>query len=150
VLRVITIKAAGDTVARVVEYYEALARPPAGKAGRGPVDYYLDEHEPPGVWWGRGAETVGLAGEVEADQLGRMLRARHPLSGGRVGRGFGDRSARAFDATFSAPKSVSVTWALTEDPWVRAEAAAAHDAAVTAALGWIEKHGAVSRRGRGD
>jgi conjugative relaxase-like TrwC/TraI family protein len=150
VLRVTTIKAAADAVGRVVEYYEALARQPAaqGAPGRGPVDYYLDENEPPGVWWGHGAETVGLAGEVEADQLGRMLRARHPLSGERAGRGFGDRSARAFDATFSAPKSISVMWALAEDPRVRAEVAAAHDAAVTAALGWIEAHGAVSRRGR--
>ncbi|MEZ5350902.1 MAG: MobF family relaxase [Microthrixaceae bacterium] len=57
------------------------------------------------------------------------------------------RSRRGFDATFSAPKSVSVMWALTPDPWVRAEVLAAHDSAVDAALGWFEHHGAVTRRG---
>ncbi|HZU72453.1 MAG TPA: MobF family relaxase [Acidimicrobiales bacterium] len=149
-LRVTTIKAGGDSIARVVEYYESLARQPAkaGSAGRGPIDYYVDENEPPGLWWGRGAEAVGLGGEVEAEQLGRMLVAHHPFTAERVGRGFGERSARAFDATFSAPKSVSVLWALAEDPWTRAEVAAAHDDAVTSALSWIERHGALTRRGR--
>jgi len=66
----------------------------------------------------------------------------------RLGRRFGDKSARGFDATFSAPKSVSVLWALSPDPWVRAEVLAAHDAAVDAAMGWFQRHGAVTRRGR--
>ena len=64
-----------------------------------------------------------------------------------MGRRFGDTSARGFDATFSAPKSVSVLWALSPDAFVRAEVLAAHDAAVDAALGWFERHGAVTRRG---
>ena len=42
---------------------------------------------------------------------------------------------------------MSVLWALSPDPWVRAEVLAAHDAAVDAALGWFETHGAVTRRG---
>lgn len=91
---------------------------------------------------------MDLAGDVDAEQLRRMLDARHPGTGRKVGRGFGDKSARGFDATFSAPKSVSVLWALSPDPWVRAEVLAAHDAAVTAALGWLEQHGAVTRRGK--
>jgi hypothetical protein len=45
------------------------------------------------------------------------------------------------DCTFSAPKSISVLWALTPDPWVRAEVLAAHEAAVDAALGWFEATG---------
>jgi FAD/FMN-containing dehydrogenase len=36
-----------------------------------------------------------------------------------------------------------VLWALSPDSFVRAEVLAAHDAAVTAALGWFERHGAV-------
>ena len=55
--------------------------------------------------------------------------------------------ARGFDATFSAPKSVSLLWALSPDPWVRAEVLAAHDTAVVAALGWFAQHGAHTRRG---
>ncbi len=46
---------------------------------------------------------------------------------------------RGFDVTASAPKSVSVLWAVGDDH-VRAEVAAAHDAAVGAMVGWIERH----------
>jgi hypothetical protein len=117
-------------------------------AARGPVDYYLDPGEPPGRWWGSGWAAVGLDGEVLPEQLQALLEGRHPATGATLGRRFGDQSARGFDATFSAAKSVSVPWALSADPWVRAEVASAHDAAVDAALGWLERHGAVTRRGR--
>ncbi len=75
------------------------------------------------------------------------MHGRHPGDGRDLGRGFGAKSARAFDATFSAPKSVSVLWALSPDPSVRAEVLAAHDAAVVAALDWLQEHGGVTRRG---
>lgn len=147
-LRVTTLRASGGDVAHLLRYYGGLAEDRArGGPARGPVDYYLDPDEPAGRWWGEGCEAVGLAGEVQSDQLANMLQARHPASGRRVGRGFGDRSARGFDATFSAPKSVSLLWALSPDPWVRAEVLAAHDAAVEAALGWFVEHGAHTRRG---
>lgn len=74
--------------------------------------------------------------------------ARHPGTGRRLARGFGAKSARAFDATFSAPKSVSVLWALSPDPFVQAEVLAAHDVAVQVALDWFERHGAVTPRGK--
>lgn len=144
-----TLKAAGERLAGLVEYYAGLAeRTDLDTPSRGPVDYYLDPDEPPGRWWGAGAAAIGLRGEVDPGQLRRMLEARHPIKGSPVGRGFVDRSARAFDATFSAPKSVSVLWALSDDPWLRAEVLAAHDAAVMAALDWLERHGAVTRRGK--
>ncbi len=114
---------------------------------RGPIDYYLDPAEPPGRWWGQGCAAVGLGGEVGAAELEALLVARHPRSGARLGRGFGDRSARAFDGTFSASKSVSVLWALSPDSFVRAEVLASHDSAVGAALEWFERHGALTRRG---
>jgi conjugative relaxase-like TrwC/TraI family protein len=150
VLRVTTLKAAGPKVARLIDYYVGLAEDQQRRDGlaRGPVDYYVDPDEPPGRWWGSGCNAVGLEGEVEPDQLRRMLDARHPHADQVLGRSFGDSSARGFDATFSAPKSVSVVWALSPDPWVRAEVLAAHDAAVTATLEWVERHGAVTRRGK--
>ena len=92
------------------------------------------------------AMRSGSAARSRATSCGDA-RGRHPDTGQPLGRGFGDKSARGFDATFSAPKSVSVLWALSPDPWVRAEVLAAHDTAVTAALGWLERHGAVTRRG---
>ena len=115
--------------------------------GRGPVDYYLDPDEPPGRWRGGGRHALGLDGNVEGTELRSLLEAAHPATGARLGRRFGDSSARGFDATFSAPKSVSVLWALSPDPFVRAEVLASHDAAVDAALAWFERHGAVTRRG---
>lgn len=151
VARVVTIKASGDQVEQVLDYYAGLAADQLERGGvsRGPVDYYLDPNEPPGRWWGTGCPALGLApgGPVLPEQLRALLEARHPADGRRLGRGFGDRSARGFDATFSPPKSVSVLWGLSEDPWVRAEVAAAHDAAVDAALAWMERHGLVTRRG---
>jgi conjugative relaxase-like TrwC/TraI family protein len=149
-MRAVTLKAAGDAVAQLIGYYASLARDQQRRDGvaRGPVDYYLDPAEPPGRWWGSGCAAVGVDGEVLPEQLQALLEGRHPATGATLGRRFGDRSARGFDATFSAAKSVSVLWALSADPWVRAEVAAAHDAAVDAALSWLEFHGAVTRRGR--
>ena len=148
-MRVTTLKGAGEQLARVVDYYVGLAEDQQRRDGRrrGPVDYYLDPDEPPGRWWGRGGPAVGLDSDVEPDQLGRMLEGRHPLTGERLGHRFGEKSARSFDATFSAAKSVSVLWALAPDPWVQAEVLAAHDDAVVAALEWLGRHGAVTRRG---
>jgi conjugative relaxase-like TrwC/TraI family protein len=147
-MRVTTLKASTERLGGLLSYYAGLAedrdRP---SPGRGPVDYYLDPHEPPGRWWGKGRDALGLDGSVTGADLRSVLEGRHPGSGDWLGRRFGEKSARGFDATFSAPKSVSVLWALTPDPWVRAEVLAAHDSAVDAALGWFEHHGAVTRRG---
>jgi conjugative relaxase-like TrwC/TraI family protein len=148
VMRVTTLKATGDQLGGLLAYYAGLAED-RGRPGpaRGPVDYYLDPDEPPGRWWGSGRHALGLDGTVAGGDLRALLEGAHPQTGSPLGRRFGDRSARAFDATFSAPKSVSVLWALTPDPWVRAEVLAAHDAAVDAALEWFERHGAVTRLG---
>lgn len=150
VIRATTLKAANGGPGALIGYYAGLARDQLDRDGvaRGPVDYYLDRDEPPGRWWGTGRIALGLHGEVRPEQLEALLVARHPATGRRLGRGFGDASARGFDATFSAPKSVSLLWALTDDPWVRAEVLAAHDPAVLGALDWFEQHGAVTRRGR--
>ena len=51
---------------------------------------------------------------------------------------------RAFDLTFSAPKSVSLLWALGSEP-VAEVVAAAHREAVEAALGFLEERAAVAR-----
>ncbi|QYG93555.1 relaxase domain-containing protein [Iamia sp. SCSIO 61187] len=148
-MRVTTLKAAGDRLGGLLTYYAGLAedRQRSGPQ-RGPVEYYLDPDEPAGRWWGRGRHVLGLDGEVTGEDLRAVLEGHAPQSGRRLGRRFGDSSARGFDATFSAPKSVSVLWALTPDRWVRAEVLAAHDAAVDAALGYLERHGAVTRRGK--
>ncbi len=149
VMRVTTLKATAAKLPGLLVYYAGLAEDQQGSGpARGPVDYYLDPEEPPGRWAGEGRAALGLEGTVTGDDLRSLLEGRHPVTGEGLGHRFGDKSAQGFDATFSAPKSVSVLWALSPDPWVRAEVLAAHDRAVEAALGWFERHGAVTRRGR--
>jgi conjugative relaxase-like TrwC/TraI family protein len=147
-MRVTVLKAPPGGVGGLVAYYGGRSQPRPGEPARGPADYYLDPDEPPGRWWGQGRGAHGLDGEVAATDLGALLEGRAPGSGGPLGRSFSVESVRGFDATFSAPKSVSLLWALSPDPWVRQEVLAAHDAAVDAAMGWFETEGAVTRRGR--
>src|SRR5207248_6187959 len=82
---------------------------------------------------GTGAAERGLAGDVDADQL------RTALMGRRV---------PGFDLTFSAPKSVSLLFALGQ-PEVSAVVRDAHDAAVSAALTWLDGEACWVRRGAG-
>jgi conjugative relaxase-like TrwC/TraI family protein len=108
--------------------------------------YYLDGGEPPGVrWgqikltfpWGRGAEDFGLDGEIDDDAFLAVMAGQNPETGKDLGRRFGDTSVRGFDATFSAPKSVSVLFGVGE-PEVRRQVTGAHDRTVDAVLGWVE------------
>jgi conjugative relaxase-like TrwC/TraI family protein len=79
----------------------------------GAEDYYLGHGEEPGQWTSRGSELFELDGVVDAERLGRVLARREPDSGVRFTRARKDRRP-GFDVTFSAPKSVSVLWALTD------------------------------------
>ena len=113
---------------------------------------YLTEApgEVPGVWSGQQAAWLGVHGTVSEDALELLLQGRHPLSGSLLGRELVDRyrsdgrlvrAVAGFDATFSAPKSLSVWWALTGD----ARLLAAHDAAVAGALEHLERFGSTTR-----
>jgi len=111
--------------------------------------YYLDGDEPPGRWWGRAAERLGLNGEVDADGFLSLMAGEDPATGEHLGRRFGEESVRGYDATFSAPKSVSVLFGL-GNPEVRCEVVEAHERAVEAVLGWIESsaHTRMRRHGQ--
>ena len=103
-------------------------------------NYYLDSGEPRGVWLGDGAGLLGLADEVADEQFLALMAGMDPQRPDRaLGRTYDDTSVRGFDVTCSAPKSVSVMFAL-GDHDVRRGVLAAHDAAVTALAGWIERH----------
>ena len=106
--------------------------------------------EVPGVWSGRQAAGLGLSGRVEVDALESLLSGRDPTTGTPLGRELLDRytadgrvvrAVSGFDATFSAPKSLSVWWALTGDHRLLE----AHDVAVTAALAHLERFGSTTR-----
>ncbi len=103
-------------------------------------NYYLDSGEPRGIWLGDAANELGLAGEVEDDAFVALMGGKDPRRAERdLGRRYDDKSVRGFDVTASAPKSVSVLFAI-GDRDVRREVVAAHDAAVAAVQGWIERH----------
>ena len=108
-------------------------------------DYYRGVGEAPGHWIGRGAEILGLAGKVvDSEGFEAILAGRDPASGTELV----DRPVQVlgYDATFCAPKSVSVLYGL-GSPAVAAEVRAAHDAAVAAALGAYEAVACRARRG---
>ncbi len=108
-------------------------------------DYYLGHGEAPGRWVGSASELLDLDGQVDAAALRAVLEGRDPVNGVRLIQARKDR-VPGFDLTFSAPKSVSVIYGLGDPDTVR-EVRAAHDRAVGAALGWLERAGCVSRRG---
>src|SRR5215204_3270993 len=101
--------------------------------------YYLDEGEPPGVWRGSAAGLLGLEGDVDEDAFLALMAGLHPGMGELLGRRYGDHSVRGFDITASAPKSVSVLFALGDES-IREAVVDAHDRAVGAMVEWVERH----------
>ena len=124
--------AAGPQAARYYTDQVALGR----------EDYYAGRGEAPGRWMGRGAGVVGLQGPVEAGQL------EHLLAGGGLRQPVRERAVAGFDLTFRAPKSVSVLWGVADTATAR-QLGEAHDAAVEAALAYVEREACRARRGRG-
>jgi conjugative relaxase-like TrwC/TraI family protein len=112
-------------------------------------DYYSGQGEATGRWVGHAASALGLDGDVEGEDLRAVLAGLMPgtgltPNGGRL-RVWKGRIP-GFDVTFSVPKSVSVVYAL-GDPQVQAAVVEAGEAAVAAALGWLEREACFVRRG---
>ncbi|HEX4030426.1 MAG TPA: MobF family relaxase [Terracidiphilus sp.] len=116
-------------------------------------DYYDEHRRVQGEWQGRGAELLGLRGNVTREQFeavreglhpdnGEFLRPRHGAD--RVnGDGSEQSKARSlYDLTFSAPKSVSVQAMVAGDERL----IAAHDKAVREALREGENYSATRVR----
>ncbi|HEX4108121.1 MAG TPA: MobF family relaxase [Solirubrobacteraceae bacterium] len=117
--------------------------------GQGIEDYYAGTGEAPGRWLGTAATELALAGQVDADQLRSVLNGNRPDGSGPLTRaGQGTSRVPGFDLTFSAPKSVSLLFGLGDEHVSRA-ARDAHEAAVDAALEYMERHAALGRRGKG-
>jgi len=116
----------------------------------GQDDYYLRDGEPPGGWAGEGATRLSLAGPVTKSEFDAALKGIDPKAGERLA-ALGGRSqdhAAGWDMTFSAPKSASVLWALSEAR-DRPAIESAHRAAVSTATRYLEQTAAWARRGKG-
>ncbi len=114
------------------------------------ANYYKQGAVIQGEWQGQLAGKMGLAGTVTADEFARLTEGRHPQTNeqmvkhreaqeytnadGSITKAVEHRAA--WDATFSAPKSVSLTALVGGDDRARE----AHREAVTAALTELERY----------
>jgi conjugative relaxase-like TrwC/TraI family protein len=119
-------------------------------------NYWSQRGEIAGEWQGRLAEKFGLAGAVSAEEFARLSQGQHPQTGEQLvrqrasyeytdadGKTVKTMEHRAgWDATFSAPKAVSLTALVGGDDRVRA----AHRKSVRIALEHLE-HYAMARIG---
>ncbi len=110
-------------------------------------DYYDEQRRVQGRWQGRGAELLGLRGNVTPEQFEAVREGLHPETGEFLrprhsadrtnGDGSEQSKARSlYDLTFSAPKSVSVQAMVGGDERL----IAAHDKAVRQALTEAENY----------
>ena len=113
-------------------------------------NYYTEGDRIRGEWHGKLAEEWGLRGEVQEEHFARLANGQHPITGEQLVRYQAAREyvnqrgetvrtmehRAAWDATFSAPKSVSLTALVGGDQAVRE----AHRESVRVALDELEKY----------
>ena len=104
-------------------------------------DYYVDgEQLSASAWFGKGADRLGLKGEVDRKTFASLLHGRLP-NGVVIAKGGAGSHRPGVDLTFSAPKSVSLAALVGQDVRILA----AHERAVTAALTYLEETASRSR-----
>src|SRR6202041_1619994 len=113
-------------------------------------NYYTEGERVRGEWQGQSPARLGLTGEVQEEQFARLSEGQHPVTGEQLvrhqtareyenGRGEMVRSMEhraGWDATFSAPKSVSLTALVGGDDRVRE----VHRESVRVALQELERY----------
>ena len=113
-------------------------------------NYYTEQESIVGQWHGRLAKQWGLEGQVMKEYFARLAHGQHPLTGEQLVRHQTPRQylsergemvhtmerRAGWDATFSAPKSVSLTALVGGDERVRH----AHNESVRVALNELEKY----------
>lgn len=126
-----------------LEYYER-------QVAAGAEDYYAARGEAPGVWLGAGAERLGLAAGVRVEREGfiALMRGCHPADGSVLRSMTKASTVAAVDLTFSAPKSVSVLFAVAGGD-ISGALVEAHERAVASAIEFLEREACRTRRGRG-
>lgn len=117
---------------------------------RGDFDDYARSEKlegPPPFWACKGAALLGLDALAEAEQVERLARGFHPLTGEPLVKGVGDGHVMGLDLTFSAPKDFSAVFAGADEATKQALIECLQQSA-RAALGYAES-ASVSRHGHG-
>jgi conjugative relaxase-like TrwC/TraI family protein len=127
----------------------------------GEEDYYTKPGEKPGYWLGSLAGELGLAGQVDGEDYGAILAGQNPSTGAVLvarperrtyldahGRERKSEPTLGYDIRFSAPKSVSLLWAI-GSPEVRQAVEDIHGEAVAAGIAYLERTSCWVRRGKG-
>jgi TrwC relaxase len=118
------------------------------QVARGEDDYYSGRGEAPGEWTGAGARALGLTGRVSAEQFNALIAGHDPRDpAARLRSSEQDPKVAAFDLTFSAPKSVSVLFAIAPGH-VSGQLVACHEEAVRAAVEYLQDTAVSVRRGK--
>jgi conjugative relaxase-like TrwC/TraI family protein len=79
-------------------------------------DYYASKV---GAWGGKGAERLGLVGDVSREDFIALASNKVPRTGGQLTVRKKENRRAGYDFTFSVPKSVSVYLALSGDKEVK-------------------------------
>lgn len=111
-------------------------------------DYYELGSEPNSYWLGQLTAALYLDGQLHSGELGKLLQGFHPTTGEALASNAGGDHKGGWDMTFSAPKGVSVIWALA-DQATRIAIEYAQKKAVQQGVKFLERH-AFSNRDRGD
>jgi len=109
------------------------------------LEYYTARGESPGRWNGAGAEALGLRGEVIDTDFAAVLSGTHPRTGENLGKHWRTQSVVAFDVAVSAPKDVSILYAL-GDERTRATILRIHGEGVQAAAGYLQANAGWARQ----
>jgi conjugative relaxase-like TrwC/TraI family protein len=109
------------------------------------LEYYTARGESPGRWAGPGAEALGLRGEVTDADFAAVLAGTHPRTGEDLGKHWRRQTVVAFDVTVSAPKDVSILYALGDED-TRSTILRIHREGVQAAAEYLQANAGWARR----
>ena len=78
-------------------------------------DYYTEGQELVGIWRGRGADRLGLHGNVRQEDWDALCDNRNPATGAVLTLRQKDNRRVGYDFNFHVPKSVSILYGMTRD-----------------------------------
>ena len=143
-LSITKIKAAGQQKQGFLQYLGGPINPPGSDYEEYARGHAADTGPLP-FWACKGAGLLGLDDIAEAEQVERLAKGFHPLTGKALVRGAGNAHVMGLDMTFSAPKDVSAVFAganaTTRDALIECLQGAAKTALDFAESNTVTRHG---------